>query len=138
MNPCRNEEWLSYHYLRKDAYTKWCEQNRIEICPHGGQGLTLTECSVLAGVTPQCISNWLHKFNLGTRDLAEAQIGKFNHRYGRTVPASEKRDRRDAFFELYRAGTINIIIGDCSFSNGILTSKEETAAQRTRRRALAS
>jgi hypothetical protein len=138
MNPGKNKEWLSYHYLRRDDYVKWCEENQVEACPFGGQGLTLTECAKLVGVTAQCIHSWLHKFGFGTRSIAEAQLGKYNHGYGKVSSIKLRRERRDLFFENYRAGIINIIFGNRSFSNGQSISKEETSARRVNRQTLMS
>ena len=135
MNPCRNAEWLSYHYSRRDDYVSWCEENDVEVCPYGGQGLALTKCGELAGVSAQCISNWLYKFEFGTRSIAEAQLGESNHRYGMRAGVKVRRASRDSFFEEYRAGIINIIMGGRNFSNGKPTTKEETTARRARRRA---
>lgn len=127
-NPCYNEEWLHYHYSRRDEYLHWCQS---EPCPYGGQGLSLRKCAELAGVTAQTISNWLVYLKIGTRGLAEAQIGEFNHRYGKEPGPQQRRQARDHFFERYRAGLINVVIGDLSFSNGKLTDKTKTSIKKT-------
>jgi hypothetical protein len=130
-NPCYTEEWLHYHYSRRDEYLRWCQATSSTPCPHGGQGLSLRSCAELAGVTAQTISNWLAYLKIGTRSLAEAQIGEFNHRYGKSPEADQRRKARDHFFERYRAGLINIVVGNLSFSNGKLADKTKISTEKT-------
>jgi transposase len=129
-NPCCEEGWLQYYYSRRKEYEKWCEERGIEPDEEGGQGLTLHQCGAEAGVSHQTIANWLALFQIKARGLAEAQIKDYNHSYGRAVPLKEIRRARDAFFEVYRAGQINMIIRGKRYSNGKRVDREETFAQR--------
>jgi hypothetical protein len=129
-NPCCDSGWLHYYYSDRKRYLKWCRKNRVEPCDEGGQKLTLHECGALAGVSHQTIANWLSLFKIKTRDLSESKVGKSTKR---RVKPPHRRSQRDRFFEQYRSGSINIIVGSDHYSNGTKVGKEETVSKRFNR-----
>lgn len=124
-NPCCDEGWLSYYYADRTDYLKWCKKERIVPCEEGGQRLTITKCAELAGVSPNTITNWLASHKMKIRGLSESKIG-----IKRQSTIAERRKTRDKFFEMYRAGTINMIIGNQRFSNGTRVDRTETVNKR--------
>ena len=129
-NPCCTEDWLYYHYARRDEYLKWCERQRIEPCPNGGQGLTLRACAKLADASRGTIQSWLALFKMKMRGLGESAIEEYNHMYNKSDTPAMRRRKRDKFFEGYRAGKINIVFGNDRFSNGTRVDKAETINRR--------
>jgi len=129
-NPCCEESWLQYYYSRRREYKKWCEDQGIEPDEDGGQGLNLHQCGALAGISHQTIANWLALFQVKVRGLAESQVHERNRPLDYTPPIKKVRGARDAFFEIYRAGQINMIIKGKRYSNGKRVDREETFAQR--------
>jgi hypothetical protein len=127
-NPCCEEGWLQYYYSNQKKYKEWCEENGIEPEDDGGQGLTLHQCGDLAGASHQTIANWLALFQVEARGLAAAGVNSPN--FNRTPKPKQIRANRDAFYELYRAGQINMIIKGKRYSNGKRVDREETFAQR--------
>lgn len=128
-NPCCDEGWLYYYYSDREDYLRWCRKNRIKPCNEGGQRLTLQECAELAGVSHQTIVNWLTLFKIKIRDLSESKLGQ-----KKKITPELRRLSRDNFFEQYRSGMINIIIGPQRFSNGTRVDKEETLNKRFNKR----
>lgn len=129
-NPCCEEGWLYYYYSRPKEYKKWCDERGIEPDEDGGQGLTLHQCADLAGASHQTIANWLALFQIKARGLGESIIQEYNPCYNHTPSLEQIRSNRDMFFELYRAGQINMIIKGKRYSNGKRVDREETFAQR--------
>lgn len=125
-NPCCDEGWLYYYYASRNDYLKWCKKTKTEPCEDGGQKLSTIKCAELAGVSPNTITNWLVLYKMRIRSQAEAQLGtqKF------VASNKLKRKFRDNFFEEYRKGTINMIIGNQRFSNGTRVDKAETINKR--------
>jgi hypothetical protein len=126
-NPCCDEGWLHYYYADRADYLKWCKKERSKPCDEGGQRLSTTKCSELAGVSPNTITNWLASHKMKIRGRSEAQIGI---KRKRNLTTQERRKNRDKFFKMYRAGTINMIIGNQRFSNGTRVDRTETVNKR--------
>lgn len=125
-NPCCDNGWLHYYYADRYDYLKWCKIEKIEPCDEGGQRLSLTKCAELAGVSPNTITNWLVLHKMKIRNISEAKTGN----KCRQITIEERRKARDRFFEMYRNGTINMIIGDKRFSNGTRVDRTETVNKR--------
>lgn len=134
-NPCCSEEWLVYHYSFRHEYLKWCQENDVEPCEHGGQALTVSECAQMAGVVYQTIVNWLSKFKIKIRDSSEARRGRLNPNYGRKVSVEEKRESRRRTFEEYRQGKRIFRMGPYTFSNGRLLGTAKSVSAQSRRSA---
>jgi hypothetical protein len=128
-NPCCDEGWLNYYYADRNTYTRWCRKEKIKSCDDGGQRLSALKCSELAGVRVNTIINWLAHFKMKIRGISEAQSGPNNAKC-RTKTPKFRREARDRFFERYRAGTINMIVGRHRFSNGTRVDKAETINKR--------
>jgi hypothetical protein len=129
LNPCCDEGWLHYYYADRADYLKWCRKTRIKPCKDGGQRLPTAKCAEHAGVSPNTITNWLTTHKMKIRGTSEAQTGPSNAKH-RELSIAERRKDRDRFFEMYRAGTINMIIGRQHFSNGTRVDKTETVNKR--------
>jgi len=125
---CCSEEWLYYHYSRREEYLEWCKRNDIEPDEHGGQSLSVKACSELAGVVQQTIVNWMTRFKMRIRDHREACSGELHPNFGKRASAAERRICRCRFFEDYRAGKSVIIIGPYIFSNGKFLGTRKTVA----------
>ena len=125
-NPCCDEGWLSYYYADRKDYIKWCRKEKTPSCEDGGQRLTITKCSEIAGVSPNTITNWLASHKMKIRGLSESNVGTKN----RKLTNAERRRERDRFFKMYRDGTINMIIGNKRFSNGTQVDRAETVNKR--------
>lgn len=132
-NPFCNEEWLVYHYCLRDEYLKWCEENNVDPCDYGGQGLPVKECAQMAGVVYQTIVNWLTKFKIRIRDRSEAHRGSLNPSYKRKVSAEERRLSRRRTFEEYRQGKRVFRVGTFNFSNGRLLGAAKSVSSKSNR-----
>lgn len=125
-NPCCDEGWLHYYYAKRDDYLKWCKKNKMAPCDDGGQGLSLHECAALAGVSHQAIHNWLALYKMKARSISDTDRDKEH----KPVSMARKRAARDRYFESYRAGKINMTIGQHRFSNGTRVDKAQTINKR--------
>jgi len=108
-NPCCDEDWLYYHYSRREEYLKWCKKNHVDTDKHGGMALPLRECAELAGVVPYTITNWLTRFKIRIRGITESSM--------LNLTDADRRVVRDRYFELYRKGKCDI--------NGIRVDKKK-------------
>lgn len=102
-NPCCDEDWLHYHYARREDYLEWCKKNKTESDEFGGMALPLTECAELAGVVPYTITNWLTRFKMRIRGITESSM------LNRVTTDADRRRRRDAHFELCRQKDLNVL-----------------------------
>jgi len=81
-NPCCNEEWLMKYYATPADYRRWCQANKRDIDPDGGQCLDQIRCAKLANVRQFTIYNWLIKFNIPIRDCNEARVYSYRKKHG--------------------------------------------------------
>ena len=114
-NPCCDEDWLYYHYARREDYLEWCEANNVDVDEHGGMGLPLRQCAELAGVVPYTIMNWLAHFKMRIRGIVESSL------LNRVVTDVTRCRSRDRCFELYRQGKYNL--------NGVRVDKKKARSK---------
>lgn len=124
----KDPEWAYYHYAYRSEYLTWCKKNNIEPCEYGGQGLSMTKCAALAGVSYRtCVSSFL-KIGIKIRKIGEVNYGLLDVDQ---ISSTVKRTWRNNYFEKYRQGHLMISVGKYIFKNGKLVGIKTDLDYRT-------